>query len=689
MSDPHDKTDPCKQFLQLPYPLLSRMDLSLPAKVVFAFLRSYKISGCEQIYPEQSTIVRATGIDRATVQRGIYELEHKGFITVDRHNGGVNYYHIVESQTGWAAPVANVTAPALELTAPNEAVPTPDRATPQNEHVAPIPDQATTIEPVAQPQEQAVPPIKPTAPITPPASPQSKTKKGPKNPTGQMTDEMKTRITKTPRSMRIWLSYGQNCLDMKNEELILQPREQMHWYTQSNDPRKPDPVLSDMSAAGFYWALLSRARVTSNLPITFPNVGKLVKIIHNLRRGLTRDQLVSHMERVTNRWPEIKAPLSKFGESLALDESTLAIPQVIAQSDKLAAGQSIAPVNKLQTGAAVGPSLPGMDLTPDQSDMACRDLAHMHIYLLWGPSAVIPEVMNLATHREMMSAAVARGLKPGATMLYNPINAATSAGWTDPQWASYYWTIISALRADRGKALTPPDWRKLMSNIKTLRSKYGSRLWNFLETFDDNYDEIMPDPDDKNFVIALNESTLNHGTIAAKLEQMVDDQPADAGSSADWSNHPGNAYLAAVSAPSLAQLQATEAAKHNPPPTPPAPPSAPAPVAASMVEAIPASLSSLITPAPCPTPVPSPPYSSFDFSSNVPIPAENPSAAPEPLPLAVRLEPVNFGAGQPTEEEYGDDADQPAQEYDFSVDQPIEEYDDRADQPVEECVVCA
>jgi hypothetical protein len=55
----------------------------------------------------------------------------------------------------------------------------------------------------------------------------------------------------------------------------------------------------------------------------------------------------------------------------------------------------------------------------------------------------------------------------------------------------------------------------------------------------------------------------------------------------------------------------------------------------------------------------------------------------------VRLEPVNFGAGQPTEEEYGDDADQPAQEYDFSVDQPIEEYDDRADQPVEECVVCA
>jgi hypothetical protein len=349
--------------------------------------------------------------------------------------------------------------------------------------------------------------------------------------------------------------------------------------------------------------------------------------------------------------------LGKFGETLALDESTLAIPQVIAQSDKLAAGQSLGGLvgqSKAIAGQSAAPSISGMDLTAAQSDMVCRDVAHMGFYLCFGPTGVVPEVMNHAAFGEMCSAAEALGLKPAATAREHGPNAATSATWTVAQWAGYFWLIITAVRVDHKMPIVLPDWKKLMGNIKILLSKYGTRLWDIVKTFSDDPDKILPD--DKKFIVPLNESTLNHATIAQKLERMVGDQTTDAGSPVDWSNHPGNAHLAAMSA----QRREIEASKQCQTQTPPTPIATPP-----------------VTPAPCPPPAPLPPYGSLDFNSDFPIPDEDLLGTPASSPFAVRSEPVNSGA------------DQPAQEYDFSVDQPIEEYDDRADQPVEECNVCA
>ena len=461
-----------------------------------------------------------------------------------------------------------------------------NQATKNRKSLAQSPEQ-TASQSEGAPPESAVPPIEaPTAPPTSPASPKSKTGKGTKSnaaPKPPMTDPEKELACKDMLHLVIYLAHGVKYLNTPVALLPTLPHSSTSWFKESKNPITLDANLSRSALAGYAAFKINDAKTTAGEKPVLYAIPKMIGRINNLidDKMMTTPEVVQYINTMTKNWARIKAELWCAG-NMDLDDASLVHSQVIKACKNIDKNLPIDPASKSQAGA-VSSSLPGIDLTPIQSDMACRDLAHMHIYLLWGPAAVIPEVMNLATHREMMSAALARGLKPGATMLYNPINAATSAGWTDPQWASYYWTIISALRADRGKALTPPDWRKLMSNIKTLRSKYGSRLWNFLETFDDNYDEIMPD--DKNFVIALNESTLNHGTIAAKLEQMVDDQPADAGSSADWSNHPGNAYLAAVSAPSLAHLQATEAAKHNPPPAPPAPhPWPPAPVVAPTVK---------------------------------------------------------------------------------------------------------
>jgi hypothetical protein len=54
------------------------------------------------------------------------------------------------------------------------------------------------------------------------------------------------------------------------------------------------------------------------------------------------DAAVAHIDRVCRRWPDIQAALGAWGAGLVPDEGVLVVPQVLAQSDRLAAGQTLA-----------------------------------------------------------------------------------------------------------------------------------------------------------------------------------------------------------------------------------------------------------------------------------------------------------------------------------------------------------
>ena len=96
-------------FTQVPNHLLNNKDLTAVAKLVYAKLLSYAWNN-NLVFPGQETMAEDIGSSKSTVNRGIQELEEKGWLEIQRRGQGkTNLYvltHTVKPKKwGWFPPV--------------------------------------------------------------------------------------------------------------------------------------------------------------------------------------------------------------------------------------------------------------------------------------------------------------------------------------------------------------------------------------------------------------------------------------------------------------------------------------------------------------------------------------------------------------------------------------------------------
>lgn len=74
-------------FTQVPNMLLNSANLSAVAKLVYAKLLSYAWHN-NRVFPGQERLAEEIGLSKSTVNRGIQELDRKGWIGVERRGQG-------------------------------------------------------------------------------------------------------------------------------------------------------------------------------------------------------------------------------------------------------------------------------------------------------------------------------------------------------------------------------------------------------------------------------------------------------------------------------------------------------------------------------------------------------------------------------------------------------------------------
>lgn len=81
-------------FTQVPNHLLNTKDLSAVAKLVYAKLLSYAWNN-NRVFPGQETMAEDIGSSKSTVNRGIQELEAKGWLAIQRRGQGKTNLYVL------------------------------------------------------------------------------------------------------------------------------------------------------------------------------------------------------------------------------------------------------------------------------------------------------------------------------------------------------------------------------------------------------------------------------------------------------------------------------------------------------------------------------------------------------------------------------------------------------------------
>lgn len=81
-------------FTQVPNHLLNNKDLSAVAKLVYAKLLSYAWNN-NLVFPGQETMAEDIGLSKSTVNRGIQELEDKGWLEIQRRGQGKTNLYVL------------------------------------------------------------------------------------------------------------------------------------------------------------------------------------------------------------------------------------------------------------------------------------------------------------------------------------------------------------------------------------------------------------------------------------------------------------------------------------------------------------------------------------------------------------------------------------------------------------------
>lgn len=141
-----------------------------------------------------------------------------------------------------------------------------------------------------------------------------------------------------------WWLYGIAGIYADAATLGTLPASQTHWSPRSRNVAVPEPDCSIAALAAFFDTIMAQTREKLGLPpeSAMPATGAMVGIVGGLVQRFTRAGAIAHLSRVCDHWPSIQAALGNYGRGLALNAKTLAADSVIAQSDRLAAGQDIA-----------------------------------------------------------------------------------------------------------------------------------------------------------------------------------------------------------------------------------------------------------------------------------------------------------------------------------------------------------
>ena len=82
-------------FTQVPNVLLNNAQLTLQAKVVYAKLLSYAWHN-NQVFPGQERMAVELGTSKSTVNRGILELQHQGWLEIRRRGQGKTNLYVLK-----------------------------------------------------------------------------------------------------------------------------------------------------------------------------------------------------------------------------------------------------------------------------------------------------------------------------------------------------------------------------------------------------------------------------------------------------------------------------------------------------------------------------------------------------------------------------------------------------------------
>lgn len=153
----------------------------------------------------------------------------------------------------------------------------------------------------------------------------------------ELTDDERRWITSAPDALAFYLAFGLRAAPAGP----LPPPGPNHWSPKSNGG-VPEPGATVRQLAAWAWWMIAHARARVGLPLTLPAWGKLLGAVKAQRAKGTEDRFVALVVTICNRWTDIGGALGRWGESLAPDEGTIGVPQVVAVAERLMAGQSVA-----------------------------------------------------------------------------------------------------------------------------------------------------------------------------------------------------------------------------------------------------------------------------------------------------------------------------------------------------------
>ena len=342
---------------------LRRMTSSA-AKVFLALVAHDGPEGC---FPGYATLAKECDLDERTVELAVANLEVVGVVGVTRRSGKANRYTFLPPSSTGGTP----SPPPTNVPTTNEGTtPHIQRGyTPltrcgsniQHEHTAnntkqltglPAGSIAAALDSPAGSEANnttaqvgsltagssnagsaGVPAV---ITIAPPAKPRGAGKQKSK----PLSDEDMNAIRVSPLTIAAYYLFGRDAVGKPQSDWAKMSPSNTNWAP-SADYSRPDAGVDLPALAAYVWFRTMCGRLASKEPLSLPSFGKILGVIRNLRKRMPQAELVGHIDRITKNWPAIRESLA-WMSSLSLDEGVLGRAEVLAASDRLGRGESLA-----------------------------------------------------------------------------------------------------------------------------------------------------------------------------------------------------------------------------------------------------------------------------------------------------------------------------------------------------------
>ncbi|MGC4031461.1 MAG: hypothetical protein QM754_06965 [Tepidisphaeraceae bacterium] len=186
----------------------------------------------------------------------------------------------------------------------------------------------------------------------------STAEKRPKAKAGQaypLSDDDKVAITASLTALAAYYLHGREAVRLPQEQWAALPPTANHWAPQGRKLDAAEAAVGLPALAAFACYRVNCARASRGEPLRLLNFKRMLGTVKNLLSGgLTREQAITHIDRVGRQWIDIQARLGTWGEGLALDETILTVPQVIAQAERLGSSPASATFERSSINTLTG-----------------------------------------------------------------------------------------------------------------------------------------------------------------------------------------------------------------------------------------------------------------------------------------------------------------------------------------------